>query len=189
MQGGSLATSTGGGAAAAANVVQETVVVPQNFQTRDVGVMLTCLPEVSPNGSTINLTLTPQVVTEPTWYQYGSVIRRADGSEQVLNMPQPFFHTRTVTTQISIYDGATVVMGGLITEQLRTVNDKIPFLGSLPLLGKLFSSSSQRSEKRNLLIFVTARLVSPAGKVIRQPEADDDKPAPAVPAVAIPPPA
>jgi general secretion pathway protein D len=115
--------------------------------------------------------MTPQVVTEPTLHQYGSTIRRADGSELVLNMPQPFFHVRSITTQIQIYDGATVVMGGLITEDLKKVDDRIPVLGDLPLLGGLFRSTSEMSQKRNLLIFVTARLVDPAGRPIRSPQA------------------
>ncbi len=153
-----------------ANIVQETTVTPQDFATREVGVLLTVLPEVSPDGNMINLTMQPQVVTEPTWYQYGSTIRRADGSEVTLNMPQPFFHVRALNTSISIYDGATVVMGGLITEDLKKINDKIPFLGDIPLLGALFRNKSERSVKKNLLIFVTAKLVDPAGRLIRQPE-------------------
>ena len=165
------------------SVVQETVVVPQDFATREVGVILTVLPEVSPDGNMINLTMTPSVVTEPTWYQYGSTIRRADGSEQQLNMPQPFFHMRTLTTQISIYDGATVVMGGLITEDLRKVNDRIPILGDIPLIGALFRSQSENSVKKNLMIFVTAKLVDPAGKSIRNIEGEKGSAlAPAVPA-------
>ena len=155
-----------------ANIVQETTVTPTDFQTREVGVLLTVLPEVSPDGNMINLTMQPQVVTEPTWYQYGSTVRRADGSEMMLNMPQPFFHVRSLNTQISIYDGATVVMGGLITEELTKVNDKIPILGDIPLLGALFRSKSEKSVKKNLLIFVTAKLVDPAGRLIRQPEGD-----------------
>jgi general secretion pathway protein D len=169
VQGGTLqgnATATG------ASTIQETTVVPQDFATREVGVILTVLPEVSPDGNMINLTMTPQVVTEPTWFQYGSTIRRADGSEQILNMPQPFFHVRSLNTQISIYDGATVVMGGLITEDVRKVNDKIPVLGDIPLLGALFRSKSEQSIKKNLLIFVTAKLVDPAGRLIRNPEAE-----------------
>jgi general secretion pathway protein D len=171
VQSGSDAGNNNNGAVGAAVVQQNTFVsIPQDFETREVGVILTVLPEVSPNGGTINLTMTPQVVTEPTWQQYGSVIRHADGTEDVLNMPQPFFHTRTLTTQISIYDGATVVMGGLITEALTTVDDKIPLLGDIPLLGYLFKTSSQKSEKKNLLIFVTASLVDPGGKRIKKSE-------------------
>jgi general secretion pathway protein D len=95
-------------------------------------------------------------------------------------MPQPFFHVRSLSTQISIYDGATVVMGGLITEDLRKVNDKIPVLGDIPLLGALFRSKSERSVKKNLLIFVSAKLVDPAGRLIRKTDAD------AAPALKVP---
>jgi general secretion pathway protein D len=82
-------------------------------------------------------------------------------------MEQPFFTVRSVETQLLVYNGATVVMGGLITEQRRTMEDKIPFLGDIPYLGRLFRSRSEKSDKRNLLIFVTARLVDPAGRMVR----------------------
>jgi general secretion pathway protein D len=177
VNGGQIGNNTTGAGGNNANIVQETTVTPQDFATREVGVLLTVLPEVSPDGNMINLTMQPQVVTEPTWYQYGSTVRRADGSEMALNMPQPFFHVRSLNTSISIYDGATVVMGGLITEDLRKINDKIPILGDIPLLGTLFRSKSERSIKKNLLIFVTAKLVDPAGRLIRQPEGDASQPA------------
>ena len=63
-------------------------------------------------------------------------------------------------------------MGGLITEDLQKVNDKIPILGDIPLIGALFRSKSEQSIKKNLLIFVTAKLVDPAGRLIRNPEAE-----------------
>jgi general secretion pathway protein D len=83
-------------------------------------------------------------------------------------MEQPFFHTRSVATSIAIYNGATVVMGGMITERRIDVDDRIPFLGDIPLLGRLFRSKYEKSEKRNLLIFVTARLVDPAGRAVEK---------------------
>jgi general secretion pathway protein D len=169
VQGGQIGNNSGDNNA---NVIQETTVVPQDFATREVGVMLTVTPEVSQDGNMISLTMKPQVVTEPIWYQYGSTVRRADGSEQILNMPQPFFQVRAIETKISIYDGATVAMGGLITESVDKVNDKIPVLGDIPFIGALFRSKSERSVKRNLLIFVTAKLVDPAGHRIRK-ESDD----------------
>jgi general secretion pathway protein D len=68
-------------------------------------------------------------------------------------------------------------MGGLITEDLRKVNDKIPVLGDIPLIGFLFRSQSERSIKKNLLIFVSAKLVDPAGKAIRSTVEASSKPA------------
>jgi len=81
-------------------------------------------------------------------------------------MEQPFFHVRSIDTHISIYNGATVVMGGLITEERKAMDDKVPFLGDIPFIGRLFRSRSEWSNKRNLLIFVTARLVDPSGRVV-----------------------
>lgn len=145
------------------------IVEPGGFQTREVGVILTCIPEVSPEGEIINLTLNPQVVSEPEWKNYGSQYTSGytESGEPIinrLNMEQPFFPVRSVNTSISIYNGATVVMGGMITEGRVSVDDKVPLLGDIPIIGRLFRSRYERSEKRNLLIFVTARMVDPAGR-------------------------
>lgn len=140
----------------------------------------------------INLMLNPQVVSEPVWKNYGTKIpvekqapTLTDAAAALLSpaellalmnpepeytelpMEQPFFHVRSVQTQLSVYNGATVVMGGLITEDRKTMEDKIPFLGDIPYLGRLFRSRSEQSIKRNLLVFVTARLVDPAGRVVK----------------------
>lgn len=138
---------------------------PSIFETREVGVILSVLPEVSTEGQMINLNMTPKVVSEPTWHDYGLMF----GDIRV-PMEQPFFHTRSVNTSISIYNGATVVMGGMITEERTDVNDRVPLLGNIPLVGRLFRSSYEHSEKRNLLIFVTARMVDPNGLPINQQE-------------------
>ena len=147
------------------------VVEPGNFQTREVGVVLTVMPNVNEDGQLIDLTLAPQVVSEPTWKNYGSTypMMMPDGNyaEAQLNMEQPFFPVRSIQTNIQIFNGATVVMGGMITESRVSREDKVPFLGDLPLIGRLFRNSYESSEKRNLLIFVTARLVDPAGRFIR----------------------
>jgi general secretion pathway protein D len=142
------------------------VVTPAEFETREVGVILSVLPEVSTEGEMISLTMSPEVVTEPTWRNYGQEYTDAAGNLLQIPIEQPFFHTRSISTSILIYNGATVVMGGMITEERQQVDDKIPFLGDLPLLGRLFQSKYDRSVKRNLLIFVTARLVDPAGRPV-----------------------
>jgi general secretion pathway protein D len=166
------------------------VVEPQNFEMREVGVILQVVPEVSAEGQMINLMLNPQVVSEPVWKNYGAKIPIPRQSSvtatltgisptdlaNILNQPpefmelpmeQPFFHVRSVQTQLSIYNGATVVMGGLITEARTTIEDKIPLLGDIPYIGRLFRSRAEQSDKRNLLVFVTARLVDPAGRSVR----------------------
>ena len=62
-------------------------------------------------------------------------------------------------------------MGGMITELRTETDDKVPFFGDIPVIGHLFRSKSDGSEKRNLLIFVTARLVDPYGRAIGRQQA------------------
>jgi general secretion pathway protein D len=81
---------------------------------------------------------------------------------------QPVFSTREVTTKVTIWDGATLVMGGLTREEVQKVSDSVPILGDIPLIGKLFQSKGESIQKRNLLIFVTANLVSPGGSLKKQ---------------------
>ena len=152
------------------------VVEPQNFQTREVGVILQVTPRVSSDGSRISLDMTPSVVSIPTWKNYGSTYpvygdqNLITGQRQVeyvqLNMEQPFFPVRSLATSVDIYNGSTVVMGGMITEERYSEEDKIPILGDIPILGRLFRYQYDQSEKKNLLIFVSARLVDPAGRTI-----------------------
>ena len=69
-----------------------------------------------------------------------------------------------------IHDGSTVVLGGLIREDLQTINDKVPLLGDIPLLGRLFQSKANQSVKKNLIIFVTANIYQNDGELLNPPE-------------------
>ena len=98
-------------------------------------------------------------------------------------MEQPFFHVRSIDSKVSITPGSTVVMGGLITEARKAMDDKVPFLGDLPFIGRLFRSHAEKTTKRNLLIFVTGRLITPSGRELsmntgRGAEEGEVKPAP-----------
>jgi len=77
---------------------------------------------------------------------------------------QPVFSVRQVDTHVTLYDGWTVILGGLLREDVQKVQDKTPILGDAPLIGSLFRSSSNQRTKRNLLIFVSAGLLDPAGQ-------------------------
>jgi general secretion pathway protein D len=166
------------------------MVEPQNFETQDVGVILTVTPELSAEGQMINLVLTPKVISEPDWKDYGmkvpmsavmsesaqTMAMMAGGDDMnwfQVPMEQPFFKERSIDTHISIYNGATIVMGGLITEERKSMEDKIPFLGDIPFIGRLFRSRSEWSNKRNLLLFVTARLVDPRGRQVTLGSGDE----------------
>jgi len=87
-------------------------VEPSGLEVREVGVILQVMPEVTPDGSLINLTMSPQLVSEPEWKDYGAKYADSKGKEQQAKMDVPFFHAQTATTSISIKDGATLLFGG-----------------------------------------------------------------------------
>ncbi|MEO6872133.1 MAG: Amuc_1098 family type IV pilus outer membrane protein [Chthoniobacterales bacterium] len=160
-----------------------TPTTPTAFETRNTGVTLEVEPVVGPDGVTIDLNLVPQVVEFEGFINYGSPIQtfstNALGMSQtqiltpnVIN--QPIFNSRKVTTSVSVWDGQTVVLGGLMREDVQKTEDRTPILGDIPLVGRLFRSTSEQHLKRNLVIFVTARLVNPAGQPINSTEEEEE---------------
>ncbi len=75
----------------------------------------------------------------------------------------PIIATRRVKTQVSLKDGYTMGIGGLITQSQDHGGNKVPVLGDIPLIGKLFSSKSVNDSTTNLLIFITAKTVNADG--------------------------
>ena len=156
-----------------------TPATPTSFETRNVGVQLEVEPTVGPDGYTIELSLSPQITEFQGFVNYGTPIQTVAPITTVLGsqvlgtkaitltdnkIQQPVFSVRQVDTQVTVYDGQTVVLGGLLREDVQKVQDKTPILGDAPLVGSLFRSSSSQRIKRNLLIFVTAGLLDPAGQ-------------------------
>ena len=78
-------------------------------------------------------------------------------------LPLPLIRLRQVVTSCIVWDGQTVVLGGLIAESSEKHKDKVPFLADLPLVGRLFVSEASNSQKKNLVIFVTPTIIDPAG--------------------------
>ena len=75
----------------------------------------------------------------------------------------PVIRTRTMNTSVTVWDGQTVVLSGLATDDVVTVKDQVPLLGDIPLMGRLFSSKSSQTVKKQILIFVTPTIVNPDG--------------------------
>ena len=166
--------------------VPVTPTTPTHFETRNTGVTLEVEPVVGPDGVTIDLNLVPQVVEFEGFINYGSPILAPSSSflntvtgglisspQSVLTpnvINQPIFSTRKVTTSVSVWDGQTVVLGGLMREDVQKTEDRTPLLGDIPLVGRLFRSNAEQHIKRNLVIFVTARLVNPGGQLVNSNE-------------------
>ncbi len=160
-------SASGGGSAG----VAITAGTPQEFTTRSVGVELKVTPTVEEDDYSISLDLNPRVTEFDGFVEYGGPSVAISGITTV-NVPsgfyQPIFSVRDISTKVTIWDGATLIMGGLTREEVKKVNDKVPVIGDIPLLGKLFRSKGESAQKRNLLIFVTANLLSPGGSPKKQ---------------------
>lgn len=148
---------------------------PTDFKRRNVGVRLVSRPQISADNKTIDLSLVPEVTDFDGFVNYGSQIRvgNPDGTSSLLSqnaINQPVFNVRRVNTKVQIRDGSTVVLGGLIREDLQNVDQKVPILGDIPLLGRLFQSKATKSTKRNLIIFVTANIYRNDGELLNPPD-------------------
>jgi general secretion pathway protein D len=146
-------------------------------QSLPFGPVLDVLPSVSADGYSIQMTLIP-TITEFIGYddpglfvpQAQSVGGATVGIPLTAQLPLPRFRLRQVTTSCNVWDGQTVMLGGLITDNISKVKDKVPVLGDLPFLGRLFRSESSTSAKRNLMIFVTPTIIDPAGNRVHTDE-------------------
>jgi len=179
----SITGGTGGTGTVSIEVVTPTT--PQTFETRNTGVTLEVEPVVGPDGVTIDLNLVPQVVEFEGFINYGSAIFGVNPNNisgmtvptvlltnNVIN--QPIFSTRKVTTSVSVWDGQTVVLGGLMREDVQKTEDKVPIVGDIPLVGRLFRTNVDQHIKRNLVIFVTARLINPGGLPVNPTEEEEE---------------
>ena len=147
----------------------------EDFEEKILGVEMDVTPTI--NGNEIDLKINPRINelagwqqfqlasadTSYTWYQY-RVGSQFEHEPVVAKLP--VFRRREVETEISIASGSTVGMGGLINEKLEAFEDRVPVLGSVPLIGRFFRSEGQRRVKRNLMIFVTATKVEPNGRMV-----------------------
>jgi general secretion pathway protein D len=164
-------TVSAGNSSAGGGSVSITAGVPQEFTTRNVGVELKVTPTVEEDDYSISLDLNPKVTEFEGFVEYGGQSVAVTSSTTVTvpsGFYQPVFSTREITTKVTVWDGATLVLGGLTREDVKKTSDKVPVLGDIPFIGRAFRSKGESSQKRNLLIFVTANLVSPGGSPKKQ---------------------
>ena len=152
---------------------------PREFVTQDIGVSLEVKPTTYPD-QRIDLDITKaQVLDFDGFINYGDSIRArlvqdsaidpatSEGTEltaAVIN--QPVFNLRSVVTNLQVLDGQTAILGGLLREDTQEINDKVPVLGDLPLIGRAFQSKVSERTKKNLLIFITSRLIKSNGRPV-----------------------
>jgi type IV pilus assembly protein PilQ len=107
--------------------------------------------------ASLRLEVTPQITPE------GSVIMNLDVSKDsrgALTTAGPAINTKHAQTQVLVENGGTVVIGGIFTQNDRTSVNKVPFLGDVPVVGHLFRNTARISDKTELLIFITPKIVT-----------------------------
>lgn len=122
----------------------------ETIQTITVGTVLSITPQISSHGL-ITLDITPAV----------SRLVRMETSASG-NTNAPVIDIRQASSLVRVRDGVTIVMGGLVQDNATTTRRKVPVLGDLPLLGKLFTGKYETKERTELIFFLTPRIIQDA---------------------------
>lgn len=146
-------------------VTNSTPSIPEFGDATELGVILTVTPTVTAGSKEIELSLTPKV---SSFVGYDEEIEIPFPGVGNYSPKMPIISERILETRVICDDGETVVLGGLMKERVTSYEDRVPLLADIPLLGKLFQSEGEISEKTNLLVFVTAQLVDSTGRPMRR---------------------
>jgi len=134
--------------------------IPEFADPTELGIMLRVTPDVDVEHRTITMRINPTVQAFVTWTEYNYEVST---QEDPVSIRKPVIAARTIDTKVTIYDGETIVLGGILKDTIKTINERVPVLGDIPLIGRMFQSIGTESTKVNLLIFLTCRLVKPDG--------------------------
>lgn len=128
---------------------------PTISETREIeefGIKLRVTPQIRP-GEIVSLAVTPEVSS------LQREIRSASGNNY------PVVDRRSVTNRVNLRDGYTIALGGLVQTQTSIATTRVPLLGSIPGIGGLFRSKREQEDVRNLIIFITARIIDASGNL------------------------
>ena len=159
------------------NRVTRNKLVPQGTPTlEELGIELTATPSVGADLRTINLALVPEISSFVKWEYYeasgdntGSSSNDDESEDSLVSggtglVKLPVFSRRHIETDVIVQSGETVILGGLITSTRQKVREGVPILSSIPFVGQLFRHDTINEDRQNLIIFVTATLISDRGE-------------------------
>ena len=154
----------------------ETVISSFPSQTSDpvpIGVKMGVKPDVTGDNSRVLMTLRPSFIDFEGFINYGTQINSAFAatyySDQVTiltnNIQQPVFVRRDLELPaVEVNDGYTLLLGGLLREDIQSIDEKVPLIGDLPILGRAFQGKTEQAIKKNTLIFTTPRILRVDGQ-------------------------
>ncbi|MBX3444422.1 MAG: hypothetical protein KF774_18630 [Planctomyces sp.] len=133
-------------------VVTQNIVSP-DVQDTEVGILLSVIPRITPEGMVIM-----QLIANKSEVSGVSVPIFTDTTTGNV-ISSPIINQSRATTTIKVPDGQTVVVGGIITSNDNTSTRKVPWLGDLPVIGHAFRYDQKRNDRTELIIFLTPRVV------------------------------
>ena len=156
---------------------------PTGFESRDIGTTLEVKAESTSIPKAVDLDFTNLLVEDfEGFVDYGVLISTVTQGGQYDSPPNdsvsepqdvgsspylvPIFTKKSLQSRVRLIDGETVGMGGLISDTVQLVDDKVPMLGDIPMLGRLFRSEASQKIKSNLVIFCTLRIINPDGSLV-----------------------
>jgi pilus assembly protein CpaC len=120
-----------------------------SIEYKEYGVRLNFIPTITPRG-TIRLQVAPEVSA----LDYSNEV-------EISGFEVPGLTTRRVNTEVELKDGQTFILGGLLDKNMTETFQKIPFLGDIPIIGKLFQSQIKNKTDTELIVLVTPEIVAP----------------------------
>ena len=154
----------------------ETVISSFPSQISDavpIGVKMDVKPDVTGDNTRVLLEIVPSFIDFEGFINYGTVINSAyaatyyNVTTTILtnNIQQPVFIRRDVKLEpVEVNDGYTLMLGGLLREDIQKIDEKVPIIGDIPLLGRAFQGKTEQALKKNTLIFVTPRILTVDGQ-------------------------
>ena len=154
----------------------ETVISSFPSQISDsvpIGVKLGVKPDVTGDNSRVLMELKPSFVDFEGFINYGTAINSSyaasffNANVTILtnNIQQPVFVRRDLALpSVEVSDGFTLMLGGLLREDIQKIDEKVPIIGDLPIFGRAFQGKTEQAIKKNTLIFVTPRILQVDGQ-------------------------
>ena len=138
-----------------------------------IGVKMGVKPDVTGDNSRVLLELEPSFIDFEGFINYGTLIQSAYSVRYYSNsvtimtniINQPVFIRRDLTLPaVEVSDGYTLLLGGLLREDIQKIDEKVPILGDIPIFGRAFQGKTEQAIKKNTLIFVTPRILDVSGQ-------------------------
>jgi len=161
-----------------------TPTTPTNFETKELGVVLEVEPNVSEDGRTVDIAINPSITDFEGFIDYGSDITNSFDLQtfslfapttsttvpyvQDNDVLQPVFRKNSANTAVTIYDGSTIMLGGVMEERRVDIQDKVPVIGDIPLIGRLWQTKVSQTSKKHVIFFITVTVIDPSGHRINQ---------------------